>query len=82
MKWLVSISCAATLAWAISFQALAASTPCEGLSSLSLPNATITAVHAVAAGAFTSPGAASNGDGFKRLPSFCRVGATLRSGQG
>ena len=40
---------------------------------MSLPNATITAVHAVAAGAFTSPGAAGNGDGFKRLPSFCRI---------
>jgi feruloyl esterase len=78
MKWPISVLCAAVLAWAMSFQAVAASTPCEGLSSLSLPDATITAVHTVAAGAFTPPTAAGNGGGFKNLPSFCRVAATLR----
>jgi feruloyl esterase len=78
MKWPISVSCAAALAWAMSFQPLAASTPCEGLSSLSLPNATIIAVHTVAAGAFTPPGAVGNGEGFKKLPSFCRIAATLR----
>jgi len=78
MKGLISVSCAATLAWAMSSQALAAATPCEGLASVSLPHATITAVHTVAAGAFVPPGGRGNGDGFKKLPSFCRVAATLR----
>jgi len=78
MKWLISVWCAAALAWAMSFPALAASTSCDGLSSVSLPHATITAVHTVAAGAFTPPGGRGNGEGFKKLPSFCRVAATLR----
>ena len=78
MKWPISVSCATTLAWAMSFHALAASTPCEGLSSVTLPHAAITAAQSVAAGAFTPPGAGGNGEGFKKLPSFCRIAATLR----
>src|SRR5262249_29129731 len=78
MKWPISVSCAATLAWAMSYLALAASAPCEGLSSVSLPHATITAARTVAAGAFTPPGDGGNGEGLKKLPSFCRIAATLR----
>ena len=78
MKWPIGISCAAILAWAMALHARAASTPCEGLSSLTLPNATITAVQTVAAGGFTPPSAAGNGEAFKKLPSFCRIAATLR----
>ena len=78
MKWPISISCAATLASAMSLHALAASTPCESLSSVTLPNATITAAQTVAAGAFTPPARAANGEGFKKLPAFCRIAATLR----
>ena len=78
MKWPISISCAAILAWVMSLPGLAASTPCEGLSSLTLPNATITTVQTVAAGAFIPPSRAGDSEGFKRLPSFCRIAATLR----
>jgi Tannase and feruloyl esterase len=78
MKWLISALCAAIVVWMISRQALAASTSCESLSSLRLPNATITGVQTVAAGAFTPPTAAGGGEGFKSLPAFCRVAATLK----
>jgi feruloyl esterase len=78
MKWPMSVSCAATLAWAMSFHALAVSTPCEGLSSVNLPHATITAARTVAAGAFTPSVGGGDGEGFKKLPSFCRIAATLR----
>jgi tannase/feruloyl esterase len=56
---------------------------CEGLASLTLPNATITVARAIDAGAFTLPtpagGAApSAAAAFAALPAFCRVAATLR----
>ncbi len=51
---------------------------CESLSSLSLPNATITVAKSVEAGAFTLPnGSAQQNAGYKNLPAFCRVAATL-----
>jgi len=58
---------------------------CESLTSLTLPNATITLAQAVARGAFTpripagevvAPPAAAQG--FRDLPAFCRVAATLK----
>jgi feruloyl esterase len=49
---------------------------CEGLSSLALPDTTITLAAAVARGAFVPPGRSS--DAFKSLPTFCRVAATLK----
>ena len=49
---------------------------CESLASLALPQATITAAEAVAAGAFTQPG--RGGNPFADLPAFCRVAATLK----
>jgi feruloyl esterase len=49
---------------------------CESLASLALPQATITAAEAVAAGAFSQPGG-RGGTSFANLPAFCRVAATL-----
>ncbi len=57
---------------------------CESLSSLSLPQTTITLAQTVAAGAFTAPGGGGRGRGgdpnaaFKNLPEFCRVAATIK----
>src|SRR5262245_55357020 len=64
--------------------ALAAPTPCAGLKSTSLSNATITNAESVPAGTFTPP--APQGGGGQRggqpaglaVPAFCRVAATLR----
>ena len=52
---------------------------CEVLSSLKLPDATITMAQPVAAGAFTPPaGGRGGGPQFTDLPAFCRVAATLK----
>lgn len=56
----------------------AAAAPCESLMSLTLPNATITLVQAVAAGQFSPPAGIQDGQGFQNLPAFCRVAATLK----
>src|SRR5580658_2871054 len=56
-----------------------AATTCESLSSLSLPQTTITLAQSVAPGAFTVPAGNGRGRGgdpnaaFKDLPAFCRV---------
>src|SRR5919106_430542 len=55
----------------------AAAATCESLSSLKLPDATITMAQSVAAGAFTAPGGRGGGAQFSDLPAFCRVAATL-----
>jgi feruloyl esterase len=61
-----------------------AATTCESLSSLTLPQTTITLAQSVAAGAFTAPAGNGRGRGgdpnaaFKDLPAFCRVAATLK----
>jgi len=69
---------AAIVATLASRAALAAPEACESLSSLRLPDAAITAAQRVAAGAFTPPGAGAAADGFKSVPPFCRVAATLK----
>ena len=53
---------------------------CEMLSSLKLPDATITMAQSVPAGAFTPPQGGGRGGGaqFTDLPAFCRVAATLK----
>lgn len=53
---------------------------CEALSSLKLPDTTITMAQTVAAGAFTPPAGGGRGGGaqFSDLPAFCRVAATLK----
>ena len=69
---------AAIVATLVSRAAVAAPEACESLSSLRLPDAAITAAQRVAAGAFTPPGAGAAADGFKSVPPFCRVAATLK----
>src|SRR5438045_9498957 len=69
---------AAIVATLASRAALAAPEACESLSSLRLPDAAITAAQKVAAGAFTPPSAGAAADGFKSVPPFCRVAATLK----
>jgi feruloyl esterase len=53
---------------------------CESLSSLKLPDTTITAAETVAAGAFKPPagGRGGNAQAFADVPAFCRVAATVR----
>jgi feruloyl esterase len=52
---------------------------CENLSTLKLPDTTITSAQIVAAGAFTSPTPAGNSAAvFKGLPAFCRVTAEIK----
>jgi hypothetical protein len=51
--------------------------PCESLSTLKLPDTTITSAQTVAAGAFEPPGGPSPAI-FKELPAFCRVTAELK----
>src|SRR5260221_919949 len=74
----------------VSAAPLAASTPCESLSSVALPRATINSAEPVAAGAFVAPNAGRGGAGgragrgggppvnpYANVPAFCRVMATL-----
>jgi hypothetical protein len=51
---------------------------CESLSTLKLPDTTITSAQLVAAGAFELPGPMPNPAVFKELPAFCRVAAVLK----
>jgi feruloyl esterase len=50
---------------------------CESLTSVKLPNTTVTLAQMVAAGGFAAP-AGSAPAAAKKLPAFCRVAATLR----
>src|SRR5262245_21580069 len=53
--------------------------PCQSLSSLTLPNTTITMAQMVAAGSFVAPARGGGpGQPLTDLPAFCRVQATLR----
>jgi len=82
MKLLSAGLCALIVATALSSRTAVASASCEGLAALSLPDATVTAAQAVAAGAFRPLTAApAGGDAFKKLPPFCRIAATLRPSQ-
>ncbi|HLW52439.1 MAG TPA: tannase/feruloyl esterase family alpha/beta hydrolase [Candidatus Angelobacter sp.] len=56
---------------ALSSSAFAAS--CESLSSLKLPDTTITSAQSVAAGGFEAPGGMPGAPAIKDLPAFCRV---------
>ncbi|HZU33209.1 MAG TPA: TonB family protein [Candidatus Angelobacter sp.] len=51
---------------------------CESLSTLKLPDTTITSAQQVAAGAFVSPGMPLPPALVKNIPAFCRVQATLK----
>ncbi len=71
------IVCVAFLAMMMARVSAAAT--CESLTSLSLPNTTVTVAQTVAAGAFTPPGRGGRGGAaFASLPSFCRVAVTLK----
>lgn len=61
---------------AMSRVAFAAS--CESLSSLKLPDTTITSAQPVAVGQFVPPGAIAPPAAVKNLPAFCRVQATIK----
>jgi tannase/feruloyl esterase len=79
--------CAGFIALAVTPHSIVAAgaTSCESLSSLVLPNTTITSSQAVAAGGFMPPvspgragGPGGGGQAFAELPAFCRVAATLK----
>jgi feruloyl esterase len=50
---------------------------CESLTSLTLPNTTITLARSVAAGEFTPRFPVQPGANFKEMRAFCRIAATL-----
>ena len=79
MKILVGGWCALIVAVLTSARPAAATTSCEGLTSLTLPNATVTLARPVDAGAFSPvdpPGAGAQPLNAPRA--FCRVAATLK----
>ncbi len=85
MKCFTGACCALLLAAFARPEPLAAITSCASLTSLTLPNATITIAEPVDAGAFAPPAAGRGGaapgagaQAFKALPAFCRVAATLK----
>jgi Tannase and feruloyl esterase len=78
MRIVTGGSCALLLATMMYGHALNAAASCESLSSLVLPDTSITLAQLVPAGGFILPGmdpAATQP--FSRLPAFCRVAATL-----
>src|SRR5881296_1432115 len=77
MKMVTGGSCALLLALTTHGHALKAASSCESLSSLALPNTSITLAQMVPAGAFTLPGTGPAAPQFSQLPTFCRVAATL-----
>ena len=80
MRILTAGVCALLLASLSPDRTLQASTPCGALSTLALPNTTITFAQAVEAGNYAppTPGAAERS---LALPAFCRVAATLKPTQ-
>jgi feruloyl esterase len=81
MRFIVGGLCALLLAALMNGEPLKAAGSCEGLASLTMPNATITLARAVDAGAFTpapADGAGAAAQAFNASRAFCRVAATLR----
>ncbi len=86
---IADVACFAALLGAILFvRARAFAASCEGLSSLALPDTTITLAQSVTAGAFNLPAGTFPGPtpaqaerAFKNLPAFCQVAATLKPSQ-
>ena len=78
MKIVTAGSCVVLIALMMHGQALDAAASCESLSSMMLPNTSITFAQLVPAGGFTPPGTGPAAvPQFSRLPAFCRVAATL-----
>ena len=78
MKILPASLCALLLATLVPDRALQASASCGALSTLALPNTTITLAQAVEAGPFTPPAQGNAAETSRALPAFCRVAATLK----
>src|SRR5881628_183321 len=77
MKMVTGGSCAVLLALMMDGHALTAAASCESMSSLALPNTSITLAQIVPAGGSTLPGTGPALPQFSQLPAFCRVAATL-----
>jgi len=77
MKVVIGALCMFLSALSIHGQALKSASSCERLSSLALPNTSITLAQVVPAGAFALPGTRPATLQFSQLPAFCRVAATL-----
>jgi feruloyl esterase len=77
MKTVTGGSCALLLALMMDGHTLNARASCESLSSLALPNTSITLAQMVLAGGFTLTGTGPAVPQFSQLPAFCRVAATL-----
>jgi feruloyl esterase len=82
MKTITGGSCALLLALMMDGHTLNARASCESLSSLALPNTSITLAQMVPAGGFTLPGTGPAVPQFSQLPAFCRVAATLTPSPG
>jgi feruloyl esterase len=78
MRFLIAGVCALSFAAVVPDRTLHAGTSCASLSTLSLPNATITMAQALEAGPFTPPGQDTAAESPRTLPAFCRVAATLK----
>src|SRR4249919_481185 len=78
MRFLTAGICALFLAAVVPDRTLHAGSSCASLSTLSLPNATITLAQALEAGPFAPPGQDSAAESPRTLPAFCRVAATLK----
>src|SRR6185503_13345890 len=77
MKQVTIVLSAVCATLALSSEAFAATGSCESLAALKLPDTTITMAQSVAAGGF-SAGAGGGREGFKTLPAFCRIAATIK----
>jgi feruloyl esterase len=75
---ITAFACALVLGALVPDRVAIARGSCGGLSTLSVPHATITLAEAVDAGAFTPPDADSAPRAARTLPAFCRVAATLK----
>ncbi len=73
----IALSVVCVALW-VSIEPLTAAGSCESLSTLKLPDTTITMAQSVAAGGFSPPAAGGGGEAFKTLPAFCRVAATIK----
>jgi feruloyl esterase len=76
MKIVTAALCVLLSALTTHARSLSASS-CQRLSTLALPNTSITLAQLVPAGTFALPGASAPTPPFSHLPAFCRVAATL-----
>jgi tannase/feruloyl esterase len=77
MKMLAAGLCMLLSALTTHGHALNSASSCESLSSLALPNTSMTLAQLVPAGTFALPVAGPATPQFRQLPGFCRVAATL-----